>query len=72
MISIASAMQQEQIKELLANVDEDGITYSFKEKKGIKLYFNVTGDVNEAVAKAKALIKAQPWGSVLYFQILPE
>ena len=49
MISIASAMQQDAIKELLI--------------------FTTTADDAEAAAKkAKELIKAQPWGSVLYFQ----
>lgn len=69
MISIASAMQQDAIKELLENYNEDGLSYSFKEKQGIKLLFTMTGEDAEAAAKkAKELIKAQPWGSVLYFQ----
>ncbi|WP_430609544.1 hypothetical protein [Enterococcus sp. DIV0876] len=69
MISIASAMQQDAIKELLEGYNEDGLSYSFKEKQGIKLIFTTTGEDTEAAAKkAKELIKAQPWGSVLYFQ----
>ncbi|EOT41064.1 MULTISPECIES: hypothetical protein [Enterococcus] len=72
MISIASAMQQEEIKKLLADYSEDGISYTFKEKKGIKLYFDVTGDAQKAAATAKQLIKAQPWGTVLYFQAAVE
>lgn len=68
MISIASAMQQDAIKELLEGYSEGDFTYSFKEKQGIKLIFDVTGDAEAAVQKAKALIKAQPWGNVLYFQ----
>lgn len=72
MISISSAMQQEEIKKLLAEYNEAGISYSFKEKKGIKLYFEVTGDQEQAATTAKQLIKAQPWGSVLYFQAAVE
>lgn len=69
MISIASAMQQDAIKELLENYNEDGMTFTFKEKQGIKLLFETTAeDKNAAADKAKALIKAQPWGSILYFQ----
>ena len=69
MISIASAMQQDAIKELLEGYNEDGVSYTFKEKQGIKLIFTTTADDAEAEAKkAKELIKAQPWGSVLYFQ----
>lgn len=69
MISIASAMQQDAIKELLENYNEDGMTFTFKEKQGIKLLFETTAEDKTAAAdKAKALIKAQPWGSILYFQ----
>lgn len=69
MISIASAMQQDAIKELLEGYNEDGMSYTFKEKQGIKLIFTTTADDAESAAKkAKELIKAQPWGSVLYFQ----
>ncbi|MFV0557544.1 MAG: hypothetical protein ACK5MW_02755 [Enterococcus sp.] len=68
MISIASALQQEAIKELLNNYDEAGISYRFTEKKGIKLFFEVTGDAEVAAKKAKELIKAQSWGGVLFLQ----
>ena len=69
MISIASAMQQDAIKELLEVYNEEGISFTFKEKQGIKLLFETTAEDTEAAAKkAKELIKAQPWGTVLYFQ----
>ncbi|MBO0432449.1 MULTISPECIES: hypothetical protein [Enterococcus] len=69
MITIASAMQQDAIKELLEGFNEDGISFQFKEKQGIKLMFETTASDPEAAAKkAKELIKAQPWGTVLYFQ----
>lgn len=69
MISIASAMQQDAIKELLEGYNEDGFSYTFKEKQGIKLFFETSAQDKEAAAqKAKALIKAHPWGTVLYFQ----
>ena len=35
MISIASAMQQDAIKELLEGYNEEGMTFTFKEKQGI-------------------------------------
>lgn len=69
MITIASAMQQDAIKELLEGFNEDGISFQFKEKQGIKLMFETTAsDPETAAKKAKELIKAQPWGTVLYFQ----
>lgn len=68
MITIASAMQQDSIKDLLEGYSEGDFTYTFKEKQGIKLVFDVTGDSSAAADKAKQLIKAESWGSVLYFQ----
>ncbi|MGX7350820.1 hypothetical protein RU97_GL000467 [Enterococcus canis] len=72
MIEISVALNQDQVIELLNKYDQDGITFTFKEKKGIKLYFETSADDLEAAAKAaKAEIKTQPWGSVLYFQSTP-
>lgn len=45
------------------------MTFTFKEKQGIKMFFETSAEDPEAAAKkAKELIKAQPWGTVLYFQ----
>lgn len=68
MIAISTAMQQDNIKELLTGYSEGDFTYTFKEKQGIKLIFEVTGDSTAAAAKAKELIKGESWGNVLYFQ----
>lgn len=70
MITINSAMQQENIKALLAAIDQDGITYTFKDKKGIALIFDVTGDKEAAIRLAKEAIKAEDWGRVLYFNVV--
>ena len=70
MITINSAMQQENIKQLLEAINEDEITYRFKEKKGIQLIFDITGDRDLAIRKAKDSIKATDWGHVLYFNVV--
>ena len=71
MITVNVAMQQDKIIELLEELNE-GITYTYKEKKGIKLFFEVEGADAETAAKlAKESIKAQPWGGVLFFQCTP-
>ncbi|KAF1303477.1 hypothetical protein IV487_09330 [Enterococcus saccharolyticus] len=70
MITINSAMQQENIKAVLEAIDQDGITYSFKEKKGIALVFDITGDKEQAIRIAKEAIKAEEWGKVLYFNVV--
>ena len=59
MISIASAMKQEEIITLLEAYQGENETFTFKEKNGIKLFFEVEGDTETA---------EQPWGGVLYFQ----
>ncbi|MHC5372653.1 hypothetical protein ACYSNU_02505 [Enterococcus sp. LJL120] len=72
MISIASAMQQDKIIELLEAYNEADVSFTYKEKQGIKLFFTTTAtDLDAAAKTVKALIKAQPWGSVLYFQVTP-
>ncbi|MGX6978129.1 hypothetical protein ACWN8V_02460 [Vagococcus elongatus] len=72
MIAVNSAMQQDAIIELLNAFNKEGITFVFKEKSGIKLLFETNeGDLEKAAKLAKAEIKAQPWGSVLYFQVTP-
>lgn len=72
MIEINSALSQDNIIELLNNFNEEGLTFSFKEKKGIKLIFETNAKDLEAACKlVKSTIKAQPWGSVLYFNVVP-
>ncbi|HIY57212.1 MAG TPA: hypothetical protein H9829_03290 [Candidatus Tetragenococcus pullicola] len=70
MIGISSAMQQEEIKTLLEGYEGEDFSYTFKAKKGIQLQFEVSGDPEAAAKKAKALIKEQAWGSILYFQAI--
>lgn len=69
MIEISAAVHQDKIIELLNNYNENGIQFTFKEKKGINLYFETTADdVEKASGLVKSVIKKQPWGSVLYFR----
>lgn len=72
MIKVNSALQQDKIIELLNAYDEEGIQFTFSKKVGISLLFETTIDDLEKAAKtAKAAIKSQGWGSVLYFQVVP-
>ncbi|GGB43248.1 hypothetical protein F3157_08980 [Virgibacillus dakarensis] len=72
MIEISSAVQQDKIIELLNNYSEEGTQFSFKDKKGINLYFETNAnDLEKAAKLAKSAIKNQPWGSVLYFRSSP-
>ncbi len=72
MIEITLPMQQDKAIALLEAYKEDGMTFTFKEKKGIKLYFETSeSDLDKAAKIAKAAIKAESWGSVLYFQAVP-
>lgn len=69
MIKVSSAMRQDDIIELLNANEEEGISFTFKEKKGIALFFETDAEDKEKAAQlAKEQIKAQDWGSVLFFQ----
>lgn len=70
MIILNAPVQQDKIIECLTEKTYDGVDFSFKEKQGIKLVFDVGDADPQAAAKiAKETIKAQPWGNVLYFQV---
>lgn len=72
MIKVSSALKQDEIVELLNAYEETELEFSFVRKEGIALYFETNAsDLEEAAKTAKALIKAQPWGSILYFQSIP-
>ena len=64
MLVVNMAMKQDDV---IAVLEENG--YKFVEKKGIRLFFESDGDLNEKAAEAKALIKAQPWGAALFFNV---
>jgi hypothetical protein len=64
MIVVNMAMKQDDV---IAVLEENG--YKFVEKKGIRLYFEADGDLTEKVGEIKALIKAQPWGAALFFNV---
>lgn len=69
MITVNCPMKQEDVIAALSG-SHDGIEFRFLDKKGIKLHFQVdTEDLDQAVATAKNVIKATPFGNVLYFQV---
>ncbi|HCS93626.1 MAG TPA: hypothetical protein DIW15_02810 [Bavariicoccus seileri] len=72
MIVLKAPIQQDQIIALLEASTAENATFTFKEKKGLNLYFDVTGvDAAKGAKLAKQIVKAEPWGAVLYFQAEP-
>ncbi|WP_182200259.1 hypothetical protein [Paraliobacillus salinarum] len=72
MIEITSAVHQDKVIDLLNNYNEDGVEFSYKEKKGINLYFETNMEDLESASKlAKKVIKSEPWGTVLFFRVSP-
>ncbi|MDH6364464.1 hypothetical protein M2139_001397 [Enterococcus sp. PF1-24] len=69
MITVNSAMQGDNIIALLEGLTEGEISYKFKEKKGIQLIFEITGDKDQAIRLAKDSIKATDWGRILFFNV---
>lgn len=73
MIFVNSPLMQDKIIDLLNNFDEDGITFEFVDKQGMKMRFKTNADDTEAAAKrAKSAIKAQDWGTAIFFQAAAE
>lgn len=69
MIYVNCPLKQEEIKRLLIG-EHEGIMFEFIGKTGIKMSFNVnTADIEKAIAVAKEVIRADPIGRALYFQV---
>lgn len=65
-ISVNTALKQNEIIELLNGNEIQGIHYTYIEKKGMNLIFEVScEDGDEAIKVAKSAIKAQPFGSAI-------
>ncbi|TDW24669.1 hypothetical protein EDD63_10822 [Breznakia blatticola] len=68
MIKISCPMKQDFIIEIVEGIDK--YKYTFEKKEGINLFFAVDAqDMEDAIATAKAAIKATEIGSVLYFSV---
>lgn len=65
-ISVNTALQQNEIIELLDGQERAGIQFTFLEKQGMKLIFEVNCDDGDAAIKvAKSTIKATPFGAAI-------
>ena len=67
---ISCGLNHDFIVDLLEQTNEDGITFKYEGKTGIKLCFSTNAeDLEYAMAFAKKTIKNTKIGSVLYFQV---
>lgn len=71
MIFLNAPIKQDEIIATLDGYNQAGVTFEFVEKKApMKLIFKTNQtDLQAAANQAKAIIKAQSWGSVLFFQV---
>ena len=70
MITINLALKQEEAIVLLEAYEGSDFSYKYEGKQGIQLKFSITGAPEAAAKRAKALIKAEPWGTNLYFNVM--
>ena len=71
MITISCPIKQDYVISLLDGLTIEGVCFTFKEKSGINLKFEIdTDDREKAIKIAKQTIKATEIGSVLYFQVV--
>lgn len=69
MIFLNVPAEQDEIIELLNNYDQNGMTFKFVDRKGLKLRFETNAtDLDLAAKTAKSAIKSETWGSMLSFQ----
>jgi predicted nucleotidyltransferase len=69
-ISVNTPLKNKEIQELLEEYSDRGIKFTFINKTGIKMMFEVTGtDVDGAINIAKKIIKDTEWGKAIYFYV---
>lgn len=69
MIILSLALNGDKVVALLEGYEGGDITFKFEGKTGIQYKFSVTGDVDEAIKKAKSLVKGETWGTNMYFSV---
>lgn len=71
MIVVNTALCQDKVIDYVNGFNYEGVTFSFKEKKGIQLIFeasDTSGDLDKAARAIKLGIKEEEWGAVLFYQ----
>jgi hypothetical protein len=67
---VSTALKAEDIKNLLEEYRENGVSYRFVKKSGLKMEFEVSGvEGQEAVDITKKIIRATEYGKVLFFSV---
>ena len=70
MIVVQSPLKRDYIIELLTKEAHEGVTFTFVETRGMKLYFSVGETLaSDAAAIAKKTIKGSEVGAALYFSV---
>jgi len=72
-ITVNAAMKGSDITQLLEAYEENGLTFKFIKKTGLKHEFEHNGsDKDEAVSLVKKLIRSTDYGSGLFFSVSAE
>jgi len=69
MIIVHAPLKRDYIISLLDQKTFDGIRFIFVRSEKMKLYFEVEGDINDAIKIAKSTIKKSEFGMALYFMV---
>jgi len=70
-LKVSAPLKNDEIKALLSEHKSEDFTLEFVSKTGFNLEFKVTTEktTDEIIGIIKSLIKATPYGSVIYFQV---
>lgn len=72
-IIVKAPLMADKIKELLDGGEFDGISFRYKEKKGMEMTFTVSGEnaeSSDAAAIAKSAIRSTSYGKGIYFSVV--
>lgn len=71
LIKVKSGLKKDEIKALLEDYSEDGVSFKHLQTKGLIMDFDVEGypDEETAIKATKKIIKSEKWGAVLYLAV---
>lgn len=69
MIVVESGLKRDYIVELLDGKTIEAVSYKLVRQEGMKLYFEHSGDSEQAAKIAKQIIKNSEFGPALFFRV---
>ncbi|MGL4383503.1 MAG: hypothetical protein ACRCTA_07280 [Bacilli bacterium] len=69
MLTISSALKQNDLIAMFDNQTIDGVTFKYVDKSGINLRFTYEGEHEDIISLVKQKIKESTFGAALFFRV---